>query len=116
MKRREGALSWENVNFFMLARSAERKCESVTRFEIERSMRAMLSREVERADVAKRWRPLSLMPGSFSRRRDFRFGGSAFKVMFVKEEAERPDVDRWQREGSCRKVPMMARKFNEIEV
>lgn len=86
----------------------------VRRLLISRFMRVSDCKEVGRTEVAKRWRPLSFMPGRFSRRSDFRYGGSALRARFVKVDAEIEEIERWRSEGIFRNVPIMERNVREL--
>jgi hypothetical protein len=108
---RSGVLYWTSENCFSLVEFAERILVIVIKLDSSRLISVNLSMQVEICDVANRWRPLSLMPGRFSRRRDCNLGGRALRVKLVKDVAGRPDIKRFCSIGSCRNVPIIARKF-----
>ena len=108
---RSGVLYCATVNCCSLPRCSESMFVIVIKLDISRLMSANFSSEVGRCEVANFCSPLSLTPGRLSRRKDRSLGGSAFNVMFVKDVAGNPEIDRCCNIGNCRNVPMIARKF-----
>ena len=85
---------------------------TVIKFDISKLMNINFSIELERCEAVNFCSPLSLMPGRFSRRKESSLGGRALSVMFVKDVADNPEIDRCCNIGSCLRVPMIARKFS----